>query len=109
MHKTPTNRDLRFDTVRVTAWVYAFYWLTIAPAFAFSSSLSSANAAHLWAWALWCSCAAAAVSAAYRKRIGYYFCFLFSGLILLAPPIGTVLGWNMLRALRLNRDRFGIS
>jgi hypothetical protein len=54
-------------------------------------------------WVTWILCAAAAASG---KRIGYYFCAVFSGIILFAPPIGTVLGWNMLRALRRNRDEF---
>jgi hypothetical protein len=48
----------------------------------------------------------AAWSATRRKRFGYYFCLLFSIAILPALPIGTILGWNMLRALRKNREEF---
>ena len=108
MDRPHTKSDLRFDTVRVTAWFYAAYWITIAPAAVFSSH-PAAVTRHFGGYAFLSVCAAiAAGSAAYRKRIGYYFCFFFSGLILFVPPIGTILGWNMLRALRQNRNQFGV-
>jgi predicted alpha/beta hydrolase len=55
------------------------------------------------------SCAAfsvAAWSTTRRKRLGYYFCLLFSIAMLPSVPVGTILGWNMLRALRKNRGQF---
>ena len=76
-----------FDTVRITGWVYAVYW---------------------WVGGiLLCLCAGGSCLAVIRhKRLGYQSCRLFSLCILLAVPTGTILGWNMLRALRRNRSLF---
>ena len=53
--------------------------------------------------------AGGAVMAVWRKRVGYYACFLISVAVIPAAPMGTVLGLNMLRALRGNRDQFRIA
>ena len=100
------QRDRRFDTVRITAWSYAVYLVTLVPAYALEKNKPMPAGALQILWAFWVMCAAAAASAAYRRRVGYYFCALLSVLMLCAPPIGTLLGWNMLRALRRNRDQF---
>jgi len=101
-----SRRDLRFDTVRITAWSYAVLFGILAPAIAFDMLKRLHADTFLMLWAGWTICAVAAASAAYRKRVGYYFCALVSVFILFAPPVGTVLGWNMLRALHRNRDQF---
>jgi|GEM_PF-6719047 len=106
MRKTPKHRHLHFDTVRVTAWTYAVYLLTLVPAYVYSTPQPASAGTRQLQWIIGAGCAAAAASAAYRKRAGYYFCAVFSCFILFAPPFGTVLGWNMLRALRRNRDEF---
>jgi hypothetical protein len=105
MSGTKSQRDLKFDTVRITAWTYAVYCVTMVPAYA--TTMSPLAVGDWLGLGLTCVLfAAAALSAARRKRIGYYFCWVFSLLILPGVPIGTILGWNMLRALRQNRDRF---
>jgi hypothetical protein len=104
--KAPKRRALRFDTVRVTAWTYAAYFVTLVPIYTFSiQPLTSAGTRQLQ-WLLWTGCAGAAASAAFKRKLGYYFCAVFSALILFSPPFGTIFGWNMLRALRRNRDEF---
>jgi hypothetical protein len=96
---------LRFDTVRITAWFYTAYALTIYPINVLSAE--SMPTSGKVALAIVCvGFAAAAWSATRRKRIGYYFCLLFSIAILPGLPMGTVIGWNMLRALRENRGQF---
>jgi hypothetical protein len=101
-----TARERSFDTVRITAWIYAVLFGLFAPITAFDVLKGLRTDVFFVLWAGWTACAVAAASAAYRKRVGYYFCAVFSVFILFAPPIGTLLGWNMLRALRRNRDRF---
>src|SRR6185503_6954742 len=100
------RRELEFDTVRITAWAYTVYWLMFVPINAWSASPNMSLSGRLALWVLSAPFAAAAFSATRRKPLGYYFCFAFSVAILPAPPIGTVLGWNMLRALRRNRAQF---
>jgi hypothetical protein len=101
-----SRADLQFDTVRITAWVYAIYCLTLYPLRALTDttplSLTQKSALAIFSVAF----AAAAWSTTRRKRVGYYFCLAFSILILPGFPMGTVLGWNMLRALRQNRGQF---
>jgi hypothetical protein len=102
----PSRADLRFDTVRITAWVYTVYSLTLYPVKTLRGiePLPPGGKAAL---AIFCvAFATAAWSTTRRKRIGYYFCLLFSIAILPGFPMGTVLGWNMLRALRQNRSLF---
>ena len=100
------RRELEFDTVRVTAWAYAIYWLVFVPVYAWNASPHLSVLDRGIQWAMCAPFAAAALSATRGKLLGYYFCLVFSALILSAPPFGTVLGWNMLRALRRNRARF---
>ncbi|MGC4091756.1 MAG: hypothetical protein QM756_28500 [Polyangiaceae bacterium] len=98
--------ERRFDTVGVTAWAYAVYFLTLCPAYALSREEAVALDQKV-GLAIFCvGCATAAWSATRRRRVGYYFCLLFSLYMLLGFPTGTVLGWNMLRALRRNRTQF---
>jgi hypothetical protein len=102
----PSRAELRFDTVRITAWVYAAYCLTLLPINALSNvdTLRLGGTVQL---ALICVVfAMAAWSTTRRARLGYYFCLLFSIAILPGLPVGTILGWNMLRALRQNRRQF---
>lgn len=102
----PSQADLRFDTVRITAWVYAVYWAALYPLKVLGGPepLAAGGTAVIAVFSL--SCAAAAWSATRRKRLGYYSCLLFSIAMLPGVPIGTILGWNMIRALRRNRAQF---
>ena len=101
-----SRRALSFNTVRITARVYAVYCVTLVPLRVFT------QVPHLSLWAtsvqllLFALLALALLSASRRSRVGYYACWLFSVLILPAPWLGTVIGWNMIRALRQNRDHF---
>jgi hypothetical protein len=103
----PSRAELRLDTVRITAWVYAVYLGAVVPLSAAGSLESETYLLPVlpllvlmfpFAWATW--------SATRGSRIGYCACFAFSLLMLFAPGIGTVIGFNMLRALRQNRNAF---
>jgi hypothetical protein len=97
-----------FNTVRVTAWTYAVYWGIFVPVAAFDAP-QALPAGALAGYAVVAAAGAlSAWSATHKRKLGYYFCLAFSALIVVLPPFGTVLGWNMLRALRLNRDQFGL-
>lgn len=109
-HHAPRPRlagsERRFDSVRITAWTYAAYCLTLWPVRVLDAAERLSNAEKIVLGALCVGCATAAVSATRRKKIGYHFCYVFSLLMLAGLPFGTVLGWNMLLALRRNRDQF---
>jgi hypothetical protein len=92
--------------VRITAWTYAIYCLTVWPIHAFDTARDLSTGARTGIVVLCVGCAAAALSATRRKRIGYRFCYMFSLLVLAGLPFGTILAWNMLRALRQNRHQF---
>ena len=98
--------ELRFDSVRITAWLYAVYCLTLWPIRALEVAEPTSAGKKLTVIVICMLCAAAAVSATRRKRIGYRFCYAFSLLLLAGPPFGTILAWNMIQALRRNRDQF---
>jgi hypothetical protein len=103
----PVSRaDLRFDTVRITAWTYAVYCVTLCPVAMLDGPERRSLTEVIVTLVILVSLAAAILSATRRKRIGYYFCFILSVLLLPAAGVGTVLGWNMLRALRKNRRQF---
>jgi hypothetical protein len=101
-----SRADPRFDTIRITAYVYAVCFLSVFPV----ASLSNANRLQpnelITLGLMNIAFATVAWSATRRARVGYYFCLLLSILLLPAVPMGTVLGWNMLRALRQNRSQF---
>lgn len=101
--------ELRFDSVRITAWTYAAYCLTIWPARALDTAEPLLAGEKIALGVLCAGCAVAAASATRRKRLGYHFCYVFSLLMLPSVPLGTILGWNMLRALRQNREQFWAS
>jgi hypothetical protein len=103
----PPRAELRFDTVRITAWTYAVYLGAVVPLSAAGSLESEPPLSPVWpvfvlmfpfTWATW--------AATRRFRVGYCACFAISLLMLFSPPIGTVIGFNMLRALRQNRNVF---
>jgi hypothetical protein len=95
-----------FDTVRVTAWFYSFYWMVFVSVRFWDPREELPLPERLAGGAICVGCAAAFFLATRRNRVGYHFCRCFSFAILVAPPIGTVLGWNMLRALQRNRMEF---
>jgi hypothetical protein len=105
-HRQIPRAELRFDSVRITAWTYAVYCLTLWPVRALDTRAELPTGVSTAVLVICASCAAAAVSATRRRRVGYYFCYAFSVLILAGPPFGTISGWNMLRALRRNRHMF---
>ncbi len=100
------RRELQFDTIRITAWTYAVYFVIYVPIFALSASPALPTAVIVLRCMLALLFALAALSTLQRRRLGYYFCIAVSALMLFAPPIGTVLGWNMLRSLRRHREQF---
>ncbi len=98
--------DRQFATVRITAWAYACFFLILCPAYFLTqpvgrhASVGSICIGCL-AWAL------AALSVIRRSWVGFYVCLFISTFMLFAPPIGTILGWNMIRALQRNWAQFG--
>ena len=98
--------ELRFDSVRITAWTYAIYCVTAWPIHALDTAEELPTGVRIGVMMLCGGCAAAALSATRRRRIGYRFCYAFSLLLLPGVPFGTILGWNMLRALHQNRQWF---
>jgi hypothetical protein len=86
--------------------VYTVYSLTLYPVRVLSGT-ATLPPSEKFVFAVFCvAFSVAAWSTTRRKRLGYYFCLLFSIAILPAVPMGTILGWNMLRALRRNRGQF---
>jgi len=95
-----------FDTVRITGWVYAVYWWVFVSIRFWDPHEVEPIPVRI-VGILLCFCAGGSCLAVIRrKRLGYQSCRLFSLCILLAVPTGTILGWNMLRALRRNRSLF---
>lgn len=92
--------------MRITAYAYAFYCLAMVPVFTLSRSESAGPDEKIATFVFFALCAVAALSATRRRRIGYYFCFVLSVLLLPGVGVGTIVGWNMLRALRANRHQF---
>jgi len=89
----------RFDAVRLGLYFYVFFGIALAiaafrgvrigneetgPAAAIGPSIMSAGA----------------ILALRKRRSGYYVTLIFSIFLLLGVPIGTILGWTMIRGLR---------
>ena len=106
MPKVLTRADRQFSTVRVTALFYAFYLGVMFPAYVLDdpgdATFVERALVVIFSWLL----ALGAYSAVRRRRLGYHCCRIVSFLILPGLPMGTVLGWNMLRALRRTRQEF---
>jgi hypothetical protein len=96
-------QDGDVQTVRITAWTYAIYCMTSVPILVLTGPDPRPSAVPVL---VACAAFAAGLLTILRgDRLGYYCCFVLSLLILPAVPIGTVLGWNMLRALRRSRGK----
>jgi hypothetical protein len=98
--------DGAVETVRITAWFYAFLCMVLAPIALLSMpDTETAGLEPILTLAVYALLSAGILSVLRGKRLGYYCCYVVSALILLQPPFGTILGWNMLRALRQSRAR----
>lgn len=96
-------QDGDVQTVRITAWTYAIYCMTSVPTVVLTGPEPRPSAAPVL---VACAVFSAGLLTILRgNRVGYYCCFVLSLLILPGVPMGTVLGWNMLRALRRSRGR----
>jgi hypothetical protein len=100
-----SRRELRFDSVRITAWTYSG-WLSAAAATAFQEGAQQPFEVRSLQVVMLLLVALGAWSATRRARIGFVVCYLLSALLLPFVGIGTVLGFNMLLALRRNRAEF---
>jgi hypothetical protein len=99
--------DGDIQTVRITAWTYAVYCTAVVPTLVLSGPALPGVARPTAVPVLLVSAlfSAALLSVLRGRRLGYYCCFFLSIAILFGVPIGTILGWNMLRALRRSRSR----
>ena len=93
------NGDL--ETVRITAWAYAVYCMVLVPLMVLTGPQAKASPLTVVVTLVLSALLSAGILSVLRgRRLGYVCCYVLSILILPGVPIGTVLGWNMLRALR---------
>ena len=91
------------QTVRITAWTYAVYCMTLVPILVLTGPEPRPSAVPVLTA---CAVFSAGLLTILRgNRLGYYCCIVLSVLILPGVPMGTVLGWNMLRAMRRSRKK----
>ena len=96
----------RFSTVRITTWIYAAFFLVVIPIYAYDQPpFSHSSRAAMYIGCI--LCALAALSTLRKSWIGFYFSMILSILMLCGLGIGTIVGWNMIRALQRNWDQFG--
>lgn len=96
----------RFTTVRITAWIYAVYFLVVMPIYA-SDHPHVKHFSFAAMYVVGIPCALAALSTLRKSWFGFYFSMILSVCMLWSIGPGTIIGWNMIRALQRNRDQFG--